>query len=139
MSKENINYLHQMIPPCCGKCGAKEMHNVEHECKSQDTEEWEKEFVEYFDKTLNPKKPGIKNLDRELILNFLRIQIKLTYEKGLEQGKFEIIPYKVAYKECRTSTITEIREVIKKMKPKKPMKEIPHSIGFYDALGEIIN
>lgn len=35
-------------------------------------ENWEKEFREYFDKTLKTKKPTIKNLDRELLVDFIR-------------------------------------------------------------------
>ncbi len=32
---------------------------------------WREEFREYFDKTLKPKKPTIKNLDRELLVDFI--------------------------------------------------------------------
>ena len=32
---------------------------------------WEEEFREYFDKTLKPKKPTMKNLDRELCIDFI--------------------------------------------------------------------
>jgi len=33
--------------------------------------DWQSEFREYFDKTLKPKKPTIKNLDRELLVDFM--------------------------------------------------------------------
>ena len=33
--------------------------------------DWEVEFREYFDKALNPKKPTMKNLDREVCVHFI--------------------------------------------------------------------
>ena len=33
--------------------------------------DWREELREYFDKTLKAKKPTMKNLDRELIVNFV--------------------------------------------------------------------
>lgn len=32
---------------------------------------WKEEFREYFDKALKPKKPTMKNLDRELLVDFI--------------------------------------------------------------------
>lgn len=53
------------------------------------TEWWKKEFREYFDKILKPKKPTIKNLDREILVDFIRkIQAKSEAE-GYERGKSE--------------------------------------------------
>jgi hypothetical protein len=43
-------------------------------------EEWKDEFREYFDKTLKPKKPTIKNLDRELCVDFISKQIEQARE-----------------------------------------------------------
>ncbi len=45
--------------------------------------DWEKELSEYIDKTLKPKKPGIKNLDREIVIDFVR--------KLLDQRTKEVI------------------------------------------------
>ena len=46
---------------------------------------WEEEFREYFDKILKPKKPTMKNLDRELCIDFisnlLNSQLKEIKEK----------------------------------------------------------
>ncbi len=45
--------------------------------------EWEKEFREYFDKTLKPKKPTMGNLDREILVDFIRnlLSQSLTAER----------------------------------------------------------
>lgn len=47
-------------------------------------EGWEAAFREYFDKCLKPKKPSMKNLDRELCVNF--ISTLLTQERQKERA-----------------------------------------------------
>ena len=50
---------------------------------STPTKTWREEFREYFDKVLKPKKPTMKNLDRELCVNFI--------EKVEREARGEII------------------------------------------------
>lgn len=61
-----------------------------HTFKQEKGWEWEKEFRGYFDKTLKPKKPTIKNLDRELIVDFIskveKRAILGAYTRGLKKG-----------------------------------------------------
>jgi len=61
-----------------------------HSFKVEKSWEWEKEFREYFDKCLKPKKPTIKNLDRELIIDFIskveKRAILASYTRGLKEG-----------------------------------------------------
>jgi len=65
-----------------------------HTFKQEKGWEWEKEFREYFDKTLKPKKPTIKNLDRELLVDFIskveKRAILGAYTRGLKKGKESI-------------------------------------------------
>jgi len=52
--------------------------------------EWKVEFREYFDKTLKPKKPTMKNLDRELCVNFIQNVVNKELEgikRDIEQIK----------------------------------------------------
>lgn len=49
-------------------------------------ENWEMEFREYFDKTLKPKKPTIKNLDRELLVDFIRKLLIKEREEAYDNG-----------------------------------------------------
>lgn len=68
---------------------------------------WEEEFREYFDKTLKPKKPTIKNLDRELCINFIsnlltkkdqehKAELEIAYNKGMN----DIIKSAESCKDC---------------------------------------
>jgi hypothetical protein len=55
-------------------------------------EDWKIEFREYFDKTLKPKKPTMKNLDREILVDFIRSErlaaqqeiVKMILEKQIK-------------------------------------------------------
>lgn len=47
-------------------------------------EDWKEEFREYFDKTLKPKKPTMKNLDRELCINFIESLLS-SYKQELAE------------------------------------------------------
>jgi hypothetical protein len=53
-------------------------------------EDWEKEFRDYFDKTLKPKKPTIGNLDREILVDFIRKQISSAVSQALEEQREKI-------------------------------------------------
>jgi hypothetical protein len=47
--------------------------------------DWRKEFREFFDKHLKPKKPTMKNLDRELLVNFIeKVRTQALDEKNVE-------------------------------------------------------
>lgn len=49
--------------------------------------DWEKEFREFFDKTLRPKKPTMVNLERELCVAF----ISQTIQEAVEVREKELI------------------------------------------------
>jgi len=59
--------------------------------------DWEAEFREYFDKTLKPKKPTMKNLDREVCVHFItrllaakdREKIE-AYAQGWNEGQIDL-------------------------------------------------
>jgi hypothetical protein len=51
--------------------------------------DWRKEFREFFDKHLKPKKPTMKNLDRELLVNF----IEKVRTQALEEQKEKVLSY----------------------------------------------
>lgn len=87
---------------CCGECRMKDSgapdetqyHCINTKCKychleSSMSEEWEEEFRKYFDKTLKPKKQTIKNLDREIIIDFIRKLLLKAEERGREQAQWE--------------------------------------------------
>lgn len=63
---------------CCNAClkmlPSSECVKKDCPCHTQKTSTpgWESEFREYFDKNLKPKKAGIRNLDREILVNFIR-------------------------------------------------------------------
>jgi len=44
-------------------------------------ENWEEQFREYFDKALKPKKATMKNLDRELCIDFIKKVVKYELER----------------------------------------------------------
>ena len=48
------------------------------------------ELREYFDQTLKPKKPTMKNLDRELLVNFLSESIQQAEQEMKEQIMHEL-------------------------------------------------
>ena len=50
-------------------------------------EDWREEFRDYFDKRLKPKKPTMKNLDRELLVDFIEKTIQTTRAKTLEEAQ----------------------------------------------------
>lgn len=39
---------------------------------NKEKQDWKEEFRGYFDKMLKPKKPTIKNLDREILVDFIK-------------------------------------------------------------------
>lgn len=84
-----------MKNPICAVCKNKESickglivrtHTFEEE-KGWD---WENNFREYFDKTLKSKKPTMKNLDRELVIDFIsnveKRAILGAYTRGIKKG-----------------------------------------------------
>ena len=67
---------------CC-QCG--ELENHPSHILSQPPEgEWRAEFREYFDRCLKPKEPTMRNLDRELCIDFIekRISTAIATERG---------------------------------------------------------
>lgn len=45
-----------------------------------------KEFRDYFDKFLKPKKQGMKNLDREILVDFIAKEVDAAEKKGYQRG-----------------------------------------------------
>lgn len=68
---------------------------------------WEVEFREYFDKCLKPKKPTIKNLDRELVIDF----INKTLASQKEELKGRINELETDYISTRASSLKKIKMV----------------------------
>jgi len=62
----------------------------------EEIREWEKEFREYFDKTLKPKNRTIEGLDRELIVNF----IKNIEDKAQANLKAKVMETEKAFGGC---------------------------------------
>lgn len=81
--------------------------------------DWEEEFREYFDKALKPKKPTMKNLDRELCVNFI---------KNLLSTELESI---------RKEVIREILETIESMEHFKKCADPTCTMSAHDAYQEI--
>jgi hypothetical protein len=50
-----------------------------------ENKDWEEELREYFDKTLKAKKPTIKNLDRELLVDFVSSLLKARNREIIEK------------------------------------------------------
>jgi len=46
---------------------------------------WSEEFREYFDKHLKPKKPSMKNLDREILVDFINRTLNRERERWVER------------------------------------------------------
>ena len=72
---------------------------------TEKNEDWENEFREYFDKTLKPKKPTMKNLDRELCVNFIKNTIR-----SIRQSNKELILGKMVKKGYTQEQIEEYDE-----------------------------
>lgn len=51
---------------------------------SDGTNVWEEEFRGYFDKCLKPKKTTIKNLDREIIVDFIKKEITKSHNSAIK-------------------------------------------------------
>lgn len=80
----------------CSECGSRnEGQTGEYPCKKcglpglWDGEPWEEELRDYIDKTLKPRKPGMKNLDREIIIDFVRQTVAKA--KAEERGRIAVI------------------------------------------------
>lgn len=67
----------------CGNC-KQEDYPLPKDLPSHDTQGWENEFREYFDKTLKSKEPTMKNLDRELCINFIKNLLSQEITKARE-------------------------------------------------------
>lgn len=49
-------------------------------------EEWKAELREFVDKVFKPKKPGMKNLEREILVDFVDRQKSYTRKEALQEA-----------------------------------------------------
>ena len=77
-------------------------------CTPEPTADWEEELRDYIDKTLKPKKPGMKNLDREIIIH--RVRQLLAEEHDAQDGYCCACDYDIA---CLNKKIANERQAIR--------------------------
>lgn len=111
-------------------------------------EEWKVELREFFDKFLKPKKQTMKNLERELLVDFVRAERQKEYErgfndasvkgydKGYERGreeedrrwnKYHEEEIELVSKQVRNDTLDEVEKIVKELKAEIAM--LPHFPG----------
>ena len=54
-------------------------------------EEWKEELRDFYDKNLKAKKPTMKNLEREILVDFVQKQRNEAYQQGAKDKVEEII------------------------------------------------
>ena len=69
---------------------------------------WKEEFREYFDKCLKPKKPGIKNLYREILVDF----IEKVRNQALEEIREKIVELSFDDQNDGYGTIVKLKDIL---------------------------
>lgn len=89
-NKEECNGRHCKCMNIGGQCPNRHFADCKTHNPSlptiQTPDSWEKQFREYFDKMLKPKKPSMGNLDREILVDFIKKQCALAHSSGRREG-----------------------------------------------------
>lgn len=88
---------------------------------TQPHSDWKEEVREYFDKTLKAKKPTMKNLDREIMVDFISSLLTRQKERMMAMGEGKKIKaltnndldgqFVKGYNYALTDTIQAIKEI----------------------------